>query len=400
MKDDKIQIYKQNKMTEKQICVAIKTDGHRCGLKATNGKERCSRHNTSLINDGPHTTARKELTNKHKRSIKELNEQWSERILTEQNQILKRDLMNDRIFELNTLNNNNKHEFDLLCRRQREEIERTGVDPDAEANQRKREEAIARETARLHEIELLEQQMILNDIQRQQNGAIGAGAGGQVQNDNRLAAFAAHEQNVHDKLAIDMMKKSIEKLLTIEVPEEFRWNTRKCSKTPGDIIIQCDLTPKGAWQMSAKYCQDENICNMGVGIYGRVLDSVWQFILSSEHKQDLLKVLKQEMEDNIGMCAAGNLTRICNILAGYIDGIGSNESTAEIVGRLMGKLMEIESVEQRLSEAYKILKENNVPSSQWMEWVEALVSDQDTTYNIGFIKNNENQVTGFIAVSI
>ena len=105
IKVDKIQIYKQNKMADKQICVAIKTDGHRCGLKATNGKERCSRHNTALINDGPNTTSRKEVISKHKRSIKELNEQWNERIHDEQNDVRRRDLMNDKLFELNTLNN-------------------------------------------------------------------------------------------------------------------------------------------------------------------------------------------------------------------------------------------------------------------------------------------------------
>ncbi len=127
--------------------------------------------------------------------------------------------------------------------------------------------------------------------------------------------------------------------------------------------------------MSAKYCQDEDIYEMGKGIYGKVLDGVWQYVSNSPDKADLCRILRQEMEDNIGMCAQGNLTRLCNILSGYMEGIGVQESPAEILGRKLPLLMEIADQQARLRAAFNLLVETGIPSDQWLAWIEPLVEE-------------------------
>jgi hypothetical protein len=102
------------------------------------------------------------------------------------------------------------------------------------------------------------------------------------------------------------------------------------------------------------------------------LNSVWQYIKASPDAEDLKKILASEMQDNIGMCAQGNLSRLCNVLAGYMDGIGVQESVAEIMGRLLPPLMEIEDEKQRIDAAVVILKEHKVPVSNWDDWLDAL----------------------------
>jgi hypothetical protein len=111
---------------------------------------------------------------------------------------------------------------------------------------------------------------------------------------------------------------------------------------------------------------------MGVGIYGKVLDGVWQYVRNSEHKDELCKILRQELQDNIGMCLQGNLTRLCNVLAGYMDGIGPQESPAERLGREMPKLMEIEDIEARMNTARIVLRDVGLPENEWAPWLEAL----------------------------
>jgi hypothetical protein len=142
--------------------------------------------------------------------------------------------------------------------------------------------------------------------------------------------------------------------------------------------------------MAAKYCQDENIYELGLGIYGRVLDCVWQYILKSPDRADLCKILKQEMEDNIGMCAQGNLTRLCNILAGYMEGIGPQESPAEVLGRKLPLLLEIEDMTERLEAAYKLLVELKVPQHEWVDWAQPLAES-----SISLRSNGAGQVIGF-----
>ena len=168
--------------------------------------------------------------------------------------------------------------------------------------------------------------------------------------------------------------------MKVPVPTEYKWNITECSKTPGEIILECKLSPKATWQMSAMYCADSEIYELGKGIYGRVLDCVWQFILKSEHKADLCRILKSELQDNIGMCAQGNLSRLANILAGYMDGVKSQESISEILGRELPPLMEIEDAGLRMIQFIEKMQENNVPPKDWLEWAEPLFDGYQVKY--------------------
>jgi hypothetical protein len=126
--------------------------------------------------------------------------------------------------------------------------------------------------------------------------------------------------------------------------------------------------------MSAKYCSDEQIYDLGHGIYASVLNSVWQYIKASHDSADLKKILKDEMTDNIGMCAQGNLSRLCNILSGYIDGVGvETKSRNEIIGDRFALLMSIDNTDDRFQRGRAILAELNVPADERHDWLEALV---------------------------
>jgi len=103
-----------------------------------------------------------------------------------------------------------------------------------------------------------------------------------------------------------------------------------------------------------------------------VLDSVWQYIRNSEHKEDLCKILAQELRDNEGMCLQGNLTRLCNVLAGYLEGVGPQESQVERLGRELPRLMQIEDIEVRMETARVVMRDVGMPEAEWAPWFEAL----------------------------
>ena len=138
------------------------------------------------------------------------------------------------------------------------------------------------------------------------------------------------------------------------------------------MILFCHLSPKSAWQFSSMYCSEATIYDMEPGIFGKVTDGVWQFIQRSPDKQDLKKILTAELKDNVGMCAQGNLSRICNVLQGYLEGIEQKESVNVILGREFAKLMEIETEMERLEKGKLILRNNNVPEGEWETWLEPL----------------------------
>ena len=187
-----------------------------------------------------------------------------------------------------------------------------------------------------------------------------------------LEVFSRDKQNVHTTQSVKMTKEIVARVLKIAVPEEYRWNPRTVSKTPGEIIVECRLRPNSVAQFISRYIASENIYEMGVGIFGKVLDSVWQYIRNSENKEDLCKILAQELRDNEGMCLQGNLTRLCNVLAGYLEGVGPQESQAERLGRELPKLMEIDNEALRMETARGVLRDAGVAEAEWAPWLEAL----------------------------
>jgi len=195
-----------------------------------------------------------------------------------------------------------------------------------------------------------------------------------VPNPNVLARIANDNQNVHTQLVVEQTKKNVAEILKIPVPEIYKWQSARLSMTYKTIIMFCHLSPKSAWQFSSMYCSDATIYDLEPGIFGKVVDGVWQFIDKSPDKKDLKKILSAELRDNIGMCAQGNLSRICNVLQGYLDGIGQKESVSEILGREFPKLMELENVVEREARGAAILRENAVPEGEWENWLEPLRS--------------------------
>lgn len=186
-----------------------------------------------------------------------------------------------------------------------------------------------------------------------------------------LAQLAADRQNVHTDVVVEKVKRTVETVLKIPVPPEYQTETLK---TSGEIILECGLTKQSAWQMMAKYCADDDIYDMGHGIYGRVLNSVWQYIKASPHKEDLKKILAVELKDNIGMCAQGNLSRLCNILSGYLDGVDAEaKSKNEIIGERFSALANIIDQQQRIEAGLSVLEELEVPAEERGQWMGALI---------------------------
>jgi hypothetical protein len=185
-----------------------------------------------------------------------------------------------------------------------------------------------------------------------------------------LAAFAADNQNVHTAIIVEKVKTMVQKILEIPVPSEYETDTLK---TPGEIILECNLTKKAAWQMMSKYCEEVDIYDLGIGIYPKILNSIWQYIKTSPDSEDLKKILKSEMQDNIGMCQQGNLSRLCNILSGYLDGlIVDVQSPREILAERLAAL-HAESPVDMYQQARQILYELLIAPEEWDDWLTPLM---------------------------
>lgn len=317
-------------------CCAIKTDGHQCTIRITEGL-RCKMHEAKYQTTGPNATRVTELRYIHKKNMDDIYHR---------NPLDNRDV---RRAEIRAENIRYLTAVDALMRSIQELGQQNDDDP-----------FIARRHAMIEErrrAQRLQRERRANELERQV-----------VPVRRELEAFALDTQNVHTTVVVDAVKHTIAKVLEIPVPIEYRTDTMK---TLTEIIDQCQPSRKAVWQMTAKFCNDEDIYDMGPGIYAKVLNSVWQYIKSSEHGEDLKKILSSELVDCIGMCAQGNLSRICNVLSGYMEGL-EIRSSREILQDKLAQLMEIDDVTSRVQVGRAILHNAHIPVTEWTAWLEAL----------------------------
>lgn len=333
-----------------QSCCAIQKNGHQCTIKVE-GQMRCKRH--ALKTWGPNETKTSELVYIHAKQVRDARMRFINGHID--NNELRRNLRIETI----------RHNAALVAHEdevRRQIIANEGIDPDQPFRQRRRELAAQRaQRVRQRWQDYLAAVNVIrnNDIVNVQGG--------------QLAQFAGDKQNIHTEIVVKKVKETVEKILKVDVPLEYKTDTLK---TLGEIIGECKLSKQATLQMTHHYCNDHDIYDLGKGIYANVLNGVWQYIKTSENSEDLKRILKSELEDNIGMCAQGNLSRLCNILAGYMEEIDLRSLNEMISDKLLS-LLEIEDIRERIVQARSFLDLQKVPRENWKEWLVPLMEDDD-----------------------
>jgi len=341
-------------------CSAIASSGFPCKTAVLDeNATRCRLHTRSIEIYGFTKTRQKELTYVHTRKRNEIYSTYSVRLgMTDDESEAIRAVRANLFKEEDARHELAKAHLKVTIRQ--EIIANNFVDPDQHIIDRNNQRRLEHQR-RLREMFLFRQQ--------EREARLRAWDVLDQRRERNLADFANDNQNIHTTEVVQKTKDLVSRILRIQVPPEYETETLK---TPGEIILECGLSRNSAWQMMSKYCKDEEIYEMP-GIYPLVLNSVWQYIKASDDKEELKKILKSEMEDNIGMCAQGNLSRLCNILSGYLDGLNPViKSLNEILGDKFAALMLVENHYERRVAGIEILREHNVPEENRAQWLEAL----------------------------
>lgn len=185
-----------------------------------------------------------------------------------------------------------------------------------------------------------------------------------VRRDN-LAAFVQDKENVHTKEIVDPVMKTAKKLI------KYSSKISKTQDTFKEIICECNLSGEARKQTCLMYYSSDKIYNLKAPTYKLLLDGLWGFILNQKEdiKKELTLRITQELEDNVGTCPAGNISRLINVLTGYI---AVTDKQEESIQDLMAKISKIDDKVRRTEEAKNVLKSKNIPSPEWNAWLEAL----------------------------
>ena len=184
--------------------------------------------------------------------------------------------------------------------------------------------------------------------------------------DRDLARFATDNQNVHTSKTVEMVLETSKKLMKMAKKKSSELDTM------AHCFTKCKLSDRARQQMAFMYYSELSIYNLKAPTYRLVMDGVWVFIDSQ--KEDIQKEitgrLSQELEDNIGMCPQGNLSRLVNVLSGYMDGVGFKLEKS--LGDLMLELKDIPDKKEREVKAIKLCKQFKQTTEETNAWLESL----------------------------
>ena len=179
-----------------------------------------------------------------------------------------------------------------------------------------------------------------------------------------VATFIQDTQNVHRTETVKYVTETYEKLTKIQIPSE--------QNTLAEIILHCKLGPRAIVMLATHYCDPVSIYEIK-NAYPKALDGVWAYVRSHPEKTELYQRVKDELTDNVGMCAQGNLSRLCNILSGYLDGIQPPISQGELIQQKISAIA-LDKQGNKIGRARDALRQLKVPETEWEPWIDALDS--------------------------
>lgn len=194
-----------------------------------------------------------------------------------------------------------------------------------------------------------------------------------------LEQIAHDKQNVHTQVVVKNTIKAIEILLKLNPLVIVNPSKKACA----ELIVECPLTVRAICDFTIRYWStDVTIYDMGPGIYFQIVNAVWDFTKKSPHREDICKIIATELDDSVGMCAQGALSRLCNILAGYVEGIGEQRSAAEILGDALASIAKDSTLNlyKKLNRARAILEEHKIPREEWDAWLDPIAEEGEEDY--------------------
>jgi Leucine-rich repeat (LRR) protein len=178
-------------------------------------------------------------------------------------------------------------------------------------------------------------------------------------NNYRNHGLFGDTQNIHLSSIQQSTNKSINNLMkdTITVSKE-------------DLIKELVLLNPKCLDQLIEYLEVTDVHSILLINFEDLFLRIFQRIILSEHKTELLIRLDDEMSDSICKCFTGRLTRLVNVLVGYSDDIEINISDSERISVIILSVLSGEEMTDELKDICRIkLKEVDVEESEIEKWL-------------------------------
>jgi Leucine-rich repeat (LRR) protein len=136
-------------------------------------------------------------------------------------------------------------------------------------------------------------------------------------------------QNVHNQTIQLSLKHSLEKLTT----QKFHINKDIISQE----IANDDVLTRETKELVKSYCNNTEIHSLLLLSFQDVLEYVWETIklFDKDNQKEIKRIMNQEMNDSVGMCFTGRVSRLINCLNGFSDLVSIEISDNEQINNII-----------------------------------------------------------------
>jgi hypothetical protein len=122
------------------------------------------------------------------------------------------------------------------------------------------------------------------------------------------------------------------------------------------------------------YYNKDKFLDYGESSYRKFMDCIISYTLSQteDKKKEIFTILNNEINDSIGLCFQGNISRLINVLSGIIEIELEYQPTIQEV---FSEISKISDTNIKFEKAIKAFDDFNVAHSDWSSWLEALGLD-------------------------
>jgi hypothetical protein len=173
-------------------------------------------------------------------------------------------------------------------------------------------------------------------------------------------------QNVHD----NNITKSIQKSIYNIISDSKETTIDSVLKE----IISDKVLNKITKQQLIEYCEDKSVHSILNLTFEEVLCSVWKIISEHSERDEIKRILNEEMKDSMCKCFTGRLSRLVNCLNGFDDRVSikidDNEQILNVIIKIRNKYMD--NIEKQKEEIEKELSDRGYDKNIINEYINYL----------------------------
>jgi len=175
-------------------------------------------------------------------------------------------------------------------------------------------------------------------------------------------------QSVHNHNIQESIRKSIEYVIS-----------QRPSLTVDQLnesIVSNGVLSESTKRLLFEYSESKEIHSVLNITFGELLLNVYSLILENTHKDELLKILDSEIQDSECKCFTGRMSRLVNVLNGFVDGVKVEISEGEQIGNVIVMVKELlersneYSLEKHREMSERELLERGYEKEKIKEWLE------------------------------